>query len=228
MRTIIRIAIVFFAFVLLAATPAVAWDVTLDAIDSGNYSQAGNHSPNNTNYLAGDIAASGVSERRNFFVFDLSGVTVPVLAAALEIYNPSDPPDAGTGFNSPDSFETYAVWEVVTDITTLTAGGAGLAGIFDDLGGGIGFGSVDMTEADNGTLVLISLNHNGEAAINAATGGLWAVGGAVMTLDGNPLQTVFAYSDASMPRRLLLDLGGFIFADDFETGNTSAWSETSP
>jgi len=223
-----RIATVMIAFVFLAATPAAAWDTALEAVDSGNYSWEGNHSPGGTNYLAGDIAASGFSEYRNFFVFDLSGVTVPVLGAALEIYNPSDPPDPGNGYQSPDPFETYAVWEVVTDIATLTAGGSGLTGIFDDLGGGIDFGLVDMTVADNGTLVLIPLNPNAEAAINATAGSLWAVGGAVMTLDGNPLQRVFGYSNDSMPRRLLLDLGGTIFSDDFETGDTTAWSETSP
>ena len=117
---------------------------------------------------------------------------------------------------------------MVTDIATLRAGGSGLTGIFDDLGGGTGFGQVDMTVADNGTVVSIPLNESAEAAINAAAGGLWAVGGAVMTLDGTPVQHVFGYAYGIMTQRLLLDLGGGIFSDGFETGDTTTWSSASP
>ena len=212
----------------LIASTAVAQDLVLEAVDSGNYDWEGDHSSGSTYSPAGDIAASGFSELRNFFVFDLSGVTGPVLGATLELYNPSDPPDAGDGYSSPDPFETYSLWEIVTDIPTLTAGGSGLTGIFDDLGGGTGFGTIDMTAADNGTVVSIGLNHNAEASIEAAAGGLWAVGGAVMTLGGTPLQVVFGYANGSMSRRLILDMGGAIFTDDFETGDTNRWSFVEP
>jgi len=217
-----------FAICVLTIAPAAAQDLILAAVDSGNYDMDGDHTSTNTYYPAGDVAASGYSEIRNFFVFDLSGLTEPVVGATLELYCPSDPPDAGDGYRSPDSFERYALWEVVTDVATLTAGGAGLTGIYDDLGGGTPFGQIDMTEADNGTVVSIGLNHNAEASIEAASGGLWAVGGAVMTLDGTPLQVVFSYANGTMQRRLVLDLGGGIFADDFESGSTTAWSDVVP
>lgn len=216
------------AICVLTIAPAAAQDLILEAVDSGNYDWEGDHSSGNTYYPAGDTAASGFNEIRDFFVFDLSGVTGPVLGATLELYCPSDPPDAGNGYRSPDSFESYALWEVVTDVATLTAGGTGLTGIFDDLGGGTSFGQIDMTAADNGTVVSIGLNHNAEASIEAAAGGLWAVGGAVMTLDGTPLQVVFGYANGTMQRRLVLDLGGGIFADDFESGGTTAWSDVMP
>lgn len=226
--TIHRIAVVLLALIISAAAPAAAQDLVLEAVDSGNYDMDGDHSSGNTYYPAGDIAASGFSELRNFFVFDLSAVMGPVLGATLELYNPSDPPDAGDGYRSPDPFETYSLWEVVTDVSTLTAGGSGLTGIFDDLGGGTAFGTIDMTEADNGTVVAIALNHNAEASIEAAAGGLWAVGGAVMTLDGTPLQVVFGTANGTMSRRLLLDLGWTIFSDDFENGDTDGWSTVAP
>lgn len=222
--TIYRIAVVLLALIVPATSSVTAQDLVLEAVDSGNYDWEGDHSSSNTYYPAGDTAASGYNELRNFFIFDLSAVTGPVLGATLELYNPSNPPDAGNGYNSPDSFETYSLWEVVTDVSTLTAGGSGLTGIFDDLGGGTAFGTIDMTEADNGTIVSISLNHNAENAIVAAAGGLWAVGGAVMTLDGTPLQVVFGTANGSMSRRLLLDMGWTIFADDFEDETTDAWS----
>jgi hypothetical protein len=228
MSTISRIATVLTLILAAAAVSAVAQDVILEAVDSGKYDWQGDHSPSNTYYPAGDNAAAGYNELRDFFVFDLSGVAGPVVGATLELYNPSNPPDPGNGYRSPDPFETYALWEVVTDVSTLTAGGSGLIGIFDDLGGGTAYGQVEMSVADNGTMVSIPLNDSAKASIAAAAGGPWALGGAVMTLDGTALQLVFGYANGSMSQRLLLDLGGGIFADDFESGTTGAWSATLP
>jgi hypothetical protein len=216
------------ALTMLVGPSLQAQEAVLEAVDSGNYSSEGDHSPTNSNYLAGDTAAAGVHERRNFFVFDLSGLPAPVLDAALAIYNPSDPPDGGDGFSSPDPFETYTTFEVTTDPATVMAGGTGLTGIFDDLGDGTAYGSVDVTGADNGSVIVIPLDQDAVASINVAFGGLWAVGGAVTTLDGNPLQIVFGYSDDSMPRQLVLDMGGTVFWDGFETGDFSMWSAVYP
>lgn len=226
MSTIIRAASTLIGILVLVGAPVLAQEAILEAVDSGNYSSDGEHSPGSTNYLAGDVAASAVNEHRNFFVFDLSGLTAPVLAAGLSIYNPSDPPDAGNGFRSPDPFETYAVYEVTTDIGTLVGGGTGLVTVFDDLGGGIEYGSMDVTLADNGAMVVVPLNGDAVSSINNAIGGVWAVGGAIATLSGNPLQIVFGYTGDPMPRHLVLDLGGTIFVDSFEDGTTSAWSST--
>lgn len=223
-----RVVLVLTVGLGLTALPASAQIVSLEAIDSGFYSSDGNHSPGSTNYVAGDTASAAVNEQRNFFVFDLSGVSGTVAHAALQIYNPGDPPDSGNGFNSPDPYETYSVREVTTDIATVTAGGSGLISVFDDLGDGTVFGVVDIDAATNGTSVLIPLNHNGEGAVNAAIGGQLAFGGAVTTLAGNPIQMVFAYSNGSMRQRLLLDLGGAVFWDDFETGSAGRWSEVVP
>lgn len=224
-RRITALAIIILA---LAALPASAQLVFLEAVDSGFYTWEGTHSAGSTNYVAGDTAASGVNELRNFLVFDLSSVSGTVAFAALQIYNPSETVDPGNGYNSPDPVETFAVNEVTTDIATLTAGGTGLTWIFDDLGDGTMFGSIDVDSGDNGTSVLVSLSQDAVDAINLAVGGSWAVGGAVATLVGNPLQTVFAYSNGDMQQRLILDLGGTVFWDDFETGNAERWSATSP
>jgi len=212
----------------LSSLPTSAQLVFLEAVDSGFYSSGGDHSPGVTNYLAGDTTSAAVAEKRNFFVFDLSGLSGTVAHAALQIYNPGDPPDLGNGYNSPDPYETYSVREVTTDITTLTAGGSGLVSVFDDLGDGTVFGVVDIDATTNGTSVLISLNHNGENAVNAAIGGQLAFGGSLTTLEGNPIQTVFAFSTGSMRQRLLLDLGGTVFWDDFETGGAGRWDEVVP
>jgi hypothetical protein len=216
--------------VALTAAPVAAQEAVLEAVDSGSYRWDGSSSPSNTYYPAGDSASSGVAEQRNFFVFDLSGLPAPVLEASLALYNPSDPPDPGDGYRSPDPFETYTLVEVTTDIATLTGGGSGLTWVFDDLGSGTLFGEVNITAADNGTLVRIPLNHDAVTSLNAAAGagGLWAIGGAVTTLDGTPLQMVFAYANDTMPRRLILDMGGTVFSDGFESSDTTRWTLAIP
>lgn len=224
----IRVECLCVMTLVLAALPASAQLVFLEADDSGTYSYEGYSSAGGTNYLAGDTAAAGVNEIRNFFIFDLSAVPGTVAFAALQLYNPGDPPDSGNGFSSPDPFETYVLNEVITDIATLAAGGTGLVAIFDDLGDGTQFGSIDIDASDNATSVLIPLNQDAVTSINSAMGGSWAVGGAVTTLVGNPLQAVFAYSNGTMRRRLILDLGGTVFWDDFDCGSTERWADVVP
>ena len=63
------------ASLLLLTNPASAF--ILNAVDSGWYRSNGYHLESNTNYLTG-----GTSTRtyRSWFVFDLSGVTDPILS----------------------------------------------------------------------------------------------------------------------------------------------------
>ena len=68
---------------------------------------------------------------------------------------------------------------MTTPISTLTAGGSGLVGIYNDLGSGTLFGSLLFSEADNGSLLSINLNASALAAISAAISGdgNFAIGG---------------------------------------------------
>ena len=67
------------------AAPASAATISVMASDTGFYNPAGNHTAPNQNYLTGRF---GTTERRSFFVFDLAGVSSPVTAATLNLYNP--------------------------------------------------------------------------------------------------------------------------------------------
>jgi hypothetical protein len=138
------------------------------------------HIPANPNYLAGSTYPG--YEARDFFVFDLSGVTTPVAAATLVVFNPCCGPYVG--YSSPDPQETFTLFDVSTPIDSLLGGTGGVAA-FDDLGSGTVFGSVVVTALDNGTLVEILFNPTGVAAINAALGGIFAVGGALTTIDND-------------------------------------------
>jgi len=151
--------------------------ITLNATDRGAYDNTGFHNPAVLNYVVGDPIPADGTERRNFFVFDLSGVSGLIVSAQLALVNPS------TGFASPTGAETYGVFDVTTALASLTAGTAGVGG-FADLGGGSSYGSYAATAADNSTTIQFSLNGTALADLNTAIGGLFGIGGAITTLDG--------------------------------------------
>lgn len=169
------------------AGPVDAAPIVSSATDSGWYNDSGNHGSSNPNYIAG---WRGNIEYNNFFVFDLSSVTGTIVGAELRLENPT------SGYESPDATETYSLFDVSTSIASLTAGGSGLTGTFADLGSGTSYGSLVMSVSDNGTVVTISLNSAGIAALNAAAGGSIAIGGAVttLTMTTNVIENVFAFS----------------------------------
>src|SRR5262245_28236088 len=81
-----------------------AQTVIIDYTDRGTYSSAGFHNPANPNYVVGDIRGTGGDgDSRNFFVFDLAGITKPIVSAKLALSVPSQ--IAGPGFSSPDLSE---------------------------------------------------------------------------------------------------------------------------
>jgi hypothetical protein len=182
--------------------------VTLNWTDSGWWDSTGSHTASNKNYLVG---LSG-NQYRDYFVFNLSGVSQNITGATLKLYNPSASVDSGNGYLSSDPTETYAVFDVSTPIASLGATASGQTGIFNDLGTGTGFGSQSVSAADNGKVVSVSLNADGVAALNAARGGLAALGGAVTSISGGATQAVFGFTAfgpnvANHVRQLVLNVG---------------------
>lgn len=188
------------AHLLLAAVSSFAFSMgaqaatTLHAVGGGWFSNAGEHIEFNDNYAVGG-GLDGYT-RNNYFLFDLSGVSGPVTTATLRVYNPAAPASPGFpfGYTSSDPTETYALFDVSTAFFNVVLpggnrvagygiGSAAGQGIFNDLGSGQSYGMYTASLADNGHFVEISLNASGLAALNA-TGGIFAVGGAITTLDG--------------------------------------------
>lgn len=177
-----------------------ATTLTLNAIDSGWWSNAGNHTSTNKNYLAGFLAP-GTTDR-NFFVFSLAGIAQTVTSAQLRISNPL------TGYSSPDPSETYEVFDVSTSLPQLRATGTGQTAIFDDLGTGVGYGAQTVSAANNGGFVTVDLNTASVTALNAALGGDFAFGGSLTTLAGTANQFVFGFTGAGTDtRQLIVGLG---------------------
>ena len=186
--------------ILIAGNHAHGGVIELSATDTGWYNQSGSHIPSNLNYIVGNHSIEGIVH--NFSVFDLSSITMPVQSATLRYFNGESPPNREDGYQSPDPFETFSIFNVSTDIGILTGGSGGVAA-YTDLGSGTSYGLVDVTAADNGAFVEISLNSDGIAALNAS-GGLIAFGGNITSLD-HPVgvdENVFLFSHQSPDVRL--------------------------
>src|SRR5205823_10300888 len=68
--------------------------------------------------------------------------------------------------------------------------------------------SQTVSAADNGKLVSLALNSAGLTALNAARGGMAALGGALTSISGTASQIVFLWTEiANDVRQLVLDMG---------------------
>jgi ABC-type transport system substrate-binding protein len=146
---------------------------TIDADFTGWWDSTGAHSSDNPNYGIGDGNIAGGPDHHDFFVFDLSDVSGLITGAQLSIGNDA----AGYLAGIPAGLSQVSMWDVSTPIATLVADGTGQVGIFNDLGSGTLFALTTVTAADDGTQVSFSLNDNALAALNAAEGSQFAIGG---------------------------------------------------
>ena len=191
MDRIIISAVLVAGLLLAASTGAQAALIQITANDQGHYSDAGTHVTGNVNYIVGEISTGTVF--RNWFVFNtISTVGMAINNATLRIYNVDSPPSFSPGYLSTDLTETYSLFDVSTDIGTLTGGTGGVAA-FNDLGSGVGYGSYIASAADNGTFIEIILNSAAISALNAANGDI-ALGGALTTLGSIGEEHLFSFS----------------------------------
>jgi hypothetical protein len=181
------------AFVTATALAFVtgAGAVTFNSTDNGQYSNAGSHAPGNTGILAGDI---GVSQHRNWFLFDLSTAAgSTVVSAELRVSTAT-----GSYLTNPGTTSlTYAVNDYTGSTAALAAGTAGVAG-YTDLGNGA-YGQTVLNIPSSGpgtmlsttfpaTTLTVTLNASAIADLNALLAGAvfnFAVGGACSTCGSN-------------------------------------------
>jgi hypothetical protein len=189
-RLLPTITLSFFVLA-LHTTAASAALIQIDATDTGAYKNNGSHNAALQTYITG----LSLGENRSFFVFDLTGVSAPITAATLNLWNPNtNPHPCCLGYRSPSATETFNLFDVSTPVGTLTGGGAGLTNVFDDLGTGSLFGTYVASAADNGKVISIGLNASGLAALNGALGSVIAFGGALGTLSGPADQFLFGFT----------------------------------
>lgn len=184
------------------------------AFDQGRYNIDGNHTPSDGSYSAG---ANGGGDDRNFFAFDLAGA-FEVVSATFTLNT--------AGYSSGDGAELWRMFDVSTDVTSLVAGGNGLTATHDDLGSGTTFGDILLTEATQNSFVTVTLNLNGITALNAAIGGLFAIGGAVVSLGGSPDEQVFLGSGGTAITLQLETTGAVDLADTTATLGTIGFGQS--
>jgi PEP-CTERM motif len=170
--------------IVTAVVPASAATITLSAVNRGWYDETGssNGSTAGNNYIAGDcggaVCAGDTGEFRNWFAFNLAGISGPVVAARLLLDIP-----ANNGYTSTSAAsETYTVFDV--SAANLGLLGSSSLAVYGDLGSGTTYATFLVTAAANGTTASIILNAAALANLNAALGGLFGFGGAITTLNG--------------------------------------------
>ena len=163
---------------------------TVSASFTGWWDSTGFHDPTNLNYGVGD--GNTTPDHHDFFVFNLANVAGTITAAQLSIGNDV----AGYAAGVPPTTSTYQMYDVSTSIAALEASNSGQVAIFNDLASGTSFAARTVSAADNGTQVLMTLNASGIAALNAAEGGQFAIGGALTTANAPEPGTVILLGSA--------------------------------
>jgi hypothetical protein len=161
----------------------------------------------NDNYVVGTLCdfvdtRCEDANTRNFFTFDLSGLDGAVVSARLEL----------TRFLSlgPDPSETIGFFDVSTDPVTLNNNTGTSTAIHADLGSGVSYGAFAVTTSGPPDEVLtFDLNEAALRDIDAARGGFFSIGGAILTLRGGPTfeEGLFASSEDGGVQRLVVETG---------------------
>lgn len=132
--------------------------------NQGWWSATEGNNNSNTNIFVGDNVGNLLN---NFFTFTLRGLQDTVVGATLRIK------DVGSASNLP---AIYSLFDVSTDAATLNTNDGTNAGIFNDLGSGDLYASVNVLASPSNPFD-IALNAAAIADINAAAGGLFSIGG---------------------------------------------------
>jgi len=154
------------------------------------------------NYDENDNYATGIhpledASFHNFFSFDLSSLTSPVISAKLELTRYT--------YASYWDSEVLGLFDVSTDAVTLNNNRVINLTIFNDLGTGVSYGEFEVYSEGLSTDVLsFELNAAALTDINAAMGGWFSIGGALLS----PLSpgTLFLSSHDGGVQRLVLEV----------------------
>jgi len=171
---------------IVSAAPVLA--ATLTATDTGWFGSDGRTvaytgNPHFGNYAVGwdPVDFSEALLLRDFFIFNLAGVSGTITSATLDVPVPSDPPDSGEGYLSYELSEPYQLTSTTTPVSDLTAvypdNSAQGQTIFGTLGTGTLFASTTVTAADDGQTLQISLNAAALAYLNSNEGNSIALTG---------------------------------------------------
>lgn len=193
----------------LAVAAPAAGSVEIPSTFSGGIHADGSTTPGFFNYFVGYSVPSTPIERRNYFIFDLGGVTTPVASATLKLFLPGGPSMA-SGFISSEPTEDYRVsgspfpWMAYADAFGGTAPTPLLGAMFGTMGVGPAYGLTTISVDDGGTDIEIDLSTAAILGINASLGSKFLVTGRLPDIHpaapgAPPSELVFAYTDIPDP-----------------------------
>lgn len=163
-------------------TNAMAATIEIYNLNSGWYSQAGEHATADVRYIASENTG-----QRNFFTFLLDGIDTSLITGATLTVFTYDVSVTGT----------FTLHEITTATSTLAATSpAGTIGqaTYQDLGDGLEFGSTTFGASDSQSFVTFTLNQNFLNAIQSASG-IINLGGTFTTTPNNNSGYAFANSN---------------------------------
>ena len=147
-------------------------------------------SDGNSNYGTGEFQGQPI---RSFWTFDLTTLDLAgrsIVSAAVQVQGSS-------AFG--DARETVQLFDVDTDPAVLNANNGTSQTIYDDLGTGAFYGSLEVTAGARGMplgLLWIPLNDQARADLSAAAGGFFSVGAALQDIGGLYQEVVFGYTSS--------------------------------
>ena len=159
----------------LFSTPARAETVSVIAAShSGAYIQTGRNFASSATYLVGSSPLLH-EQFRDYFTFDLSGISGVVVSAILNAPDNGDINSCGADTGPVGTWTMHEVTTAVDVLTTQHNGDASGLSAYADLGDGTVLGSLSGFTPN--TDHAVSFNAAGLAAVQAAEGGNFAVGG---------------------------------------------------
>ena len=137
---------------------------THDAFARGSWANDGSGAPPGFAFV-GQI---GGGTANAYFAFDLAGLSGTVISAELQLEL--------AGYVDSEASQDLSIWDVDTDIATLTGPGPVQTQVFTDLQSGIRYGEFSVQAADVDTVLSIPLDAPAVSDLTAAAGGDFAVG----------------------------------------------------
>ena len=132
--------------------------------NQGWWSTTVGNDDDNDNYIVGELGEpSGKGIYNNFFTFDISGLSSPIVSAALKLQRYIGQSDSGALVHE------YHLYDVTTapDVLNMNVGTS--VAIFTDLGSGVSYGTHAISVAGSfGEILMLDLNANAIADLNTA------------------------------------------------------------
>ncbi len=148
-----------------------------------------NTNPTNSNYFVGRDLVDRDEEFRNYFSFDLSGVTSTVVSARLEVRR----------FTSREG-GIYQLFDVSTSAEDLARRLIVDLDVFNDLGTGTTYGTFNIGAGESEDLLSFTLNDAALFDINASLGSFFSIGGVSVNS-----VSLFLFSSSEGIQRLTLE-----------------------